>query len=66
MAAWRQCVYGNRDVYKRQDAGSDENVAAFANRTNDDAVLEKTDSEENGEKEDTAVSYTHLVWKGKI
>lgn len=35
------------------DAGSDENVAAFANRTNDDAVLEKTDSEENGEKEDT-------------
>ena len=34
-------------------AGSDENVAAFANRTNDDAVLEKTDSEENGEKEDT-------------
>ena len=29
------------------DAGSDENVAAFANRTNDDAVLEKTDSEEN-------------------
>lgn len=35
------------------DAGSDENVAAFANRTNDDAVLEKMDSEENGEKEDT-------------
>ncbi len=35
------------------DAGSDENVAAFANRTDDDAVLEKTDSEENGEKEDT-------------
>ena len=35
------------------DAGSDENVAAFANRINDDAVLEKTDSEENGEKEDT-------------
>lgn len=35
------------------DAGSDENVAAFANRTNDDAVLEKTDGEENGEKEDT-------------
>ena len=35
------------------DAGSDENVAAFANRTNDDAVLEKTDSEEKGEKEDT-------------
>ncbi|MFR3284184.1 MAG: hypothetical protein ACLTR6_07400 [Clostridium fessum] len=35
------------------DAGSDENVAAFANRTNDDAVLEKTDSEENREKEDT-------------
>lgn len=35
------------------DAESDENVAAFANRTNDDAVLEKTDSEENGEKEDT-------------
>ena len=40
----------NEDV---PDAGSDENVAAFANRTNDDAVLEKTDSEENGEKEDT-------------
>ncbi|RHP56037.1 hypothetical protein DWZ16_13305 [Clostridium sp. AF29-8BH] len=35
------------------DAGSDENVAAFANRTNDDAVLEKLDSEEKGEKEDT-------------
>ena len=35
------------------DAGNDENVAAFANRTNDDAVLEKTDGEENGEKEDT-------------
>ena len=35
------------------DAGSDENVAAFANRTNDDAVLEKMDSEEKGEKEDT-------------
>ena len=35
------------------DAGSDENVAAFANRINDDAVLEKMDSEENGEKEDT-------------
>ena len=35
------------------DVGGDENVAAFANRTNDDAVLEKTDSEENGEKEDT-------------
>lgn len=35
------------------DAGNDENVAAFANRTDDDAVLEKTDSEENGEKEDT-------------
>ncbi len=35
------------------DAGSDENVAAFANRANDDAVLEKTDGEENGEKEDT-------------
>lgn len=35
------------------DAGSDENVAAFANRINDDAVLEKTDSEENREKEDT-------------
>ena len=35
------------------DAGSDENVAAFANRTDDDAVLEKTDGEENGEKEDT-------------
>ena len=40
----------NEDV---PDAGSDENVAAFANRTNDDAVLEKMDSEENGEKEDT-------------
>lgn len=40
----------NEDV---PDAGSDENVAAFANRTNDDAVLEKTDGEENGEKEDT-------------
>lgn len=35
------------------DAGSDENVTAFANRTNDDAVLEKMDSEEKGEKEDT-------------
>ena len=35
------------------DAGSDENVAAFANRTNDDAVLEKMGSEEKGEKEDT-------------
>lgn len=35
------------------DVGSDENVAAFANRTNDDAVLEKMDSEEKGEKEDT-------------
>lgn len=35
------------------DAGNDENVAAFANRTDDDAVLEKTDSEEKGEKEDT-------------
>ena len=34
-------------------AGSDENVAAFANRTNDDAMLEKMDSEEKGEKEDT-------------
>ena len=40
----------NEDV---PDAGSDENVAAFANRTDDDAVLEKTDGEENGEKEDT-------------
>ena len=40
----------NEDV---PDAGSDENVAAFANRTNDDAVLEKMDSEEKGEKEDT-------------
>ena len=40
----------NEDV---PDTGTDENVAAFANRTNDDAVLEKTDSEENGEKEDT-------------
>ena len=28
------------------DAGNDENVAAFANRTDDDAVLEKLDSEE--------------------
>lgn len=35
------------------DTGTDENVAAFANRTDDDAVLEKLDSEENGEKEDT-------------
>lgn len=35
------------------DAGSDENVAAFANRTDDDAVLEKLDSEEKGENEDT-------------
>ncbi len=40
----------NEDV---PDAGTEENVAAFANRTDDDAVLEKTDSEENGEKEDT-------------
>ena len=40
----------NEDV---PDAGIDENVAAFANRTNDDAVLEKLDSEEKGEKEDT-------------
>lgn len=40
----------NEDV---PDVGSDENVAAFANRTNDDAVLEKMDSEEKGEKEDT-------------
>ncbi|WP_455902532.1 carboxypeptidase regulatory-like domain-containing protein [Clostridium sp.] len=40
----------NEDV---PDAGSDEKVAAFANRTNDDAVLEKMDSEEKGEKEDT-------------
>ena len=40
----------NEDV---PDAGNDENVAAFANRTDDDAVLEKTGSEENGEKEDT-------------
>ena len=40
----------NEDV---PDAGSDENVTAFANRTNDDAVLEKMDSEEKGEKEDT-------------
>ena len=35
------------------DTGTDENVVAFANRTDDDAVLEKTDSEEKGEKEDT-------------
>ena len=35
------------------DTGTDENVVAFANRTDDDAVLEKLDSEENGEKEDT-------------
>ena len=35
------------------DAGNDENVAAFANRTDDDAVLEKLDSEEKGENEDT-------------
>ena len=40
----------NEDV---PDTGTDENVAAFANRTDDDAVLEKLDSEENGEKEDT-------------
>ena len=33
------------------DAGSDENVAAFANRTNDDAVLEKLDSEKKILKE---------------
>ena len=45
----RFCQRGgqNEDV---PDAGNDENVAAFANRTDDDAVLEKT---ENGEKEDT-------------
>lgn len=35
------------------DAGNDENVVAFANRTDDDAVLEKLDSEEKGENEDT-------------
>lgn len=35
------------------DTGTDENVVAFANRTDDDAVLEKLDSEEKGEKEDT-------------
>lgn len=35
------------------DAGNDENVAAFANRTDNDAVLEKLDSEEKGENEDT-------------
>lgn len=48
----RFCQRGgqNEDV---PDAGIDENVAAFANRTNDDAVLEKLDSEEKGEKEDT-------------
>ena len=40
----------NEDV---PDTGTDENVVAFANRTDDDAVLEKLDSEENGEKEDT-------------
>lgn len=40
----RFCQRGgqNEDV---PDAGNDENVAAFANRTDDDAVLEKTDSE---------------------
>lgn len=46
-------VSGGGQTEDVPDAGSDENVAAFANRTNDDAVLEKTDSEENGEKEDT-------------
>lgn len=46
-------VSGGGQTEDVPDAGSDENVAAFANRTNDDAVLEKTVSEENGEKEDT-------------
>lgn len=46
-------VSGGGQTEDVPDAGSDENVAAFANRTNDDAVLEKMDSEENGEKEDT-------------
>lgn len=46
-------VSGGGQTEDVPDAGSDENVAAFANRINDDAVLEKTDSEENGEKEDT-------------
>ena len=46
-------VSGGGQTEDVPDAGGDENVAAFANRTNDDAVLEKTDSEENGEKEDT-------------
>ena len=46
-------VSGGGQTEDVPDAGSDENVAAFANRTNDDAVLEKTDSEENREKEDT-------------
>lgn len=45
-------VSGGGQTEDVPDAGSDENVAAFANRINDDAVLEKTDSEENGEKED--------------
>ena len=49
----RFCQRGGGQTEDVPDAGSDENVAAFANRTNDDAVLEKTDSEENGEKEDT-------------
>ena len=35
------------------DAGSDENVAAFANRINEAAALEKTHSQETGQKEDT-------------
>ena len=49
----RFCQRGGGQTEDVPDAGSDENVAAFANRINDDAVLEKTDSEENGEKEDT-------------
>lgn len=46
-------VSGGGQTEDVPDAGSDENVAAFANRTDDDAVLEKLDSEEKGENEDT-------------
>lgn len=35
------------------DTGNDENVVAFANTTNEDAVLEKMDGKENGEKQDS-------------
>lgn len=49
----RFCQRGGGQNEDVPDAGSDENVTAFANRTNDDAVLEKMDSEEKGEKEDT-------------